>query len=143
MRKRLTDMMSEGSLELHTRTDSYLGGDACLIGHVSIREGSNKVDVAKRLLSKHKFQDAYFRTYVNLPGFLMFVFWSDKMAEIREVISKISEDKDVVSVMMNFTYLQRMCPTWRDGLPEVRTHRSTNAGARSSRSKPGRSATSQ
>ena len=128
VRKRLTDMMSEGSLELHTRTDSYVGGDACLIGHVSIREGSNKVDVAKRLLSKHKFQDAYFRTYVNLPGFLMLVFWSDKMAEIREVISKIGEDRDVMSVMMNITYLQRMYTTWRDKLPEVPTRRSGEAG---------------
>ena len=127
VKRRLEDMISEGSLELHTRTDSYLCGDTCLIGHVVLRTGSDKVGVAKRLLSKHKFQEAYFRTYANLPGLIMLVFWSDKVAEIRQVIREISEDEDVTSVMMNFTYLQRMYATWRDRLPEVNTSRSAKA----------------
>jgi len=135
VRRHLEHMISEGSLELHTRTDSYLCGDLCLIGHVSVREGSNKAEVAKRLLSKHQFQEAYFRTYLNLPGFLMLVFWSDKIAEIREVIRQIGEDKDVMSVMMNFSYLQRMYTTWRDKLPEIQMRHSTKAGERSPHSR--------
>jgi DNA-binding Lrp family transcriptional regulator len=135
VRKHLEIMVSEGSLEMHTRTDSYLGGDICLIGHVNLRVGSDKAEVAKRLLSKHQFQDAYFRTFVNIPGLLTLVFWSDKMAEIREVISMISEDGDVVSVMMNFSYLQRLYATWRDKMPEVQTRHCTNIGEHSPHSR--------
>lgn len=138
VRKRLEGMISEGSLEMHTRTDSYLCGDTCLIGHVCLKTGSDKVAVAKRLLSKHKLQDAYFRTYVNLPGLIMLVFWSDKVAEIRKVIREISEDEDVTSVMMNFTYLQRMYATWRDGLPEVNASHSAKAKSSTGVPSPGR-----
>jgi DNA-binding Lrp family transcriptional regulator len=135
VRKHLEDMVSDGSLEMHTRTDSYLGGDLCLIGHLVLKAGSDKVEVARRLLSKHQFQDAYFRTFVNIPGFLILVFWSDKIAEIREVISKIGGDEDVMSVMMNFTYLQRLFTTWRDKPLEAQTRHSASAGERSPHSK--------
>lgn len=135
VRTHLENMLSEGSLELHTRMDPYLGGDACLLGHVSLRDGASKAEVGRRLLSKHPFQDAYIRTFVNIPGLLMLVFWSDKMAEIREVLRMIDDDEDVSTVMLNFSYLQRMYTTWRDKLPEVSTPRSSKAGTHTHRSR--------
>jgi len=137
VRKHLEDMVSEGSLEMHTFTDAYLVGDMCLIGHLSLKPGSGKVDVARRLLSECQFQEAYFRTYANLPGFLMLVFWSNNMAEIREIIRRIGEDKDVASLMMNISYLQRLYATWRDELPEVQAPHPSTEGERSPHSRAG------
>lgn len=117
VRKHLDCMLSEGSLELHVFTDAYLCGDSCIVGHIDVKEGSDKVKVAKKLLRKHPFKEAYFRTYANIPGFLMLVFWSNKMKEIREVIRVIGEDEDVASSMFNLTYFQRIYPTWRDEPP--------------------------
>ncbi len=129
VRKHLDDMISEGSLELHVFTDAYLFGDSCVVGHINVKEGSDKVKVAKRLLLKHPFREAYFRTYANLPGFLMLVFWSNKMPEIRKIIEVIGEDEDVASSMFNFTYFQRIYSTWRNELPSEQAHKSRPAEA--------------
>ena len=113
--------MSEGSLDLGMPADLALGGDMLLVTHVNLRDGADKVEVGRRLLSKSPFQDQYVRTFSNLPGFLIWVFWSGKMAEIRKVIREVGEDEDVLAVMLNFAYLERMYSTWRDELLKVRT----------------------
>ncbi len=128
VKKHLDCMISEGSLELHVFTDAYLCGDSCVVGHITVKEGSDKVKVAKKLLRRHPFREAYFRTYANIPGFLMLVFWSNKITEIREVIRVISEDEDVASSLFNFTYFQRMYPTWRDELPPALMRNSKPSG---------------
>jgi DNA-binding Lrp family transcriptional regulator len=119
VRRHLEDMISDGSLDMTVPVDLPSGGDMLLIMHVNLRDGADKGEVGRRLLSKHYFQDQYVRTFINLPGFLMWVFWSDKMTEIRKVLIEIGEDEDVLSVMLNFVYLERMYTTWRDKLPEV------------------------
>ena len=120
VRRHLDSMISDGSLDMSMPMDGLSGGYMFLIMHVSLRGGANKREVGRRLLSKHYFQDQYFRTLSNLPNLLVWVFWSDKITEVRKVLRETSEDEDVTSVMLNFAYLERIYPTWRDELPEVR-----------------------
>jgi DNA-binding Lrp family transcriptional regulator len=122
VRRHLEDMMSEGSLDMGMPADLIIGGDMLFVTHVNLSDGADKVEVGRRLLSQSPFQDQYIRTFSNLPGLLVWVFWSGKMGEIRKVIREVGEDEDVLSVMLNFAYLERMYPTWRDKLPEVMTH---------------------
>jgi len=119
VRRHIERMMSEGSLEMHMPADLSLGGDLMLLMHVNLRAGADAVEVGKRLLSKYLPQDAYVRRYSNLPGFLLVIFWSDKMEEIRKVLREVDGDEDVLAAMLNFGYLERIYPTWRDRLPEV------------------------
>jgi hypothetical protein len=96
-----------------------------LIMHLNLREGADKGEVGRRLMSKHYFQDQYIRTFSNLPGLLVWVFWSDDMTKIRKALKETCRDEDVLSAMLNFAYLERMYTTWRDRLPAVsqRPHR--------------------
>jgi Lrp/AsnC family leucine-responsive transcriptional regulator len=130
VRRHLEGMMSEGSLDMGMPADLILGGDMLLVTHVNLRDCADKVEVGRRLLSQSPFQDQYIRTFSNLPGLLVWVFWSGKMAEIRKVIREVGEDEDVLAVMLNFAYLERICPTWRDKLPEVMTHPARKARTR-------------
>jgi len=122
VRRHLEDMISDGALDLHAPMDLTSGGDLFLVMHVNLGDGADKVEAGRRLLSRCYFQDQYIRTFSNLPGFLVWAFWSDKMTEIRRALRATGEDEDVVSVMLNFAYIERIYPTWRDKLPEVRTH---------------------
>lgn len=135
VRRHLEDMTSEGSLGLNMPMDLALGGDMLLIMHVNLMERADKVEVGKRLLSRRHFQDQYIRTYSNLPGLLTWVFWSDKMTEIRKALRETDEDEDVRSVMLNFTYLERIYPTWLDTLPEAAMRAPARAGTRGPRSR--------
>jgi hypothetical protein len=115
-RRHLQRMIAEGSVAFDTPVDMERGGDLLLIMHVNLRNGSDKVRVGKRLLSKAMFRDQYVRTYSNVPGTLHWIFWSDKMPVIREAVEEASRDTDVRSVILNFAYIERLYPTWRDKL---------------------------
>jgi DNA-binding Lrp family transcriptional regulator len=122
VRRHLEDMISVGSLELQVLMDNTSSGPILSAVHVNLKDGANKGEVGRRLLSKCPSHPAYVRAFSNLPGFLALVFWSDKMAEIRKVFREIGEDTDVLAVMLNFGYLERIYnTTWRDKLPAVQT----------------------
>jgi len=121
-RRHLEDMITEGSLDMSAPADLSLGGDLFLIMHVNLRDSVDKREVGRRLLSKDYFQDQYIRTFNNLPSLLIWVFWSDKMTEIRKAVKETGEDEDVLSVVLNFAYLERIyATTWLDKFPAVRT----------------------
>lgn len=120
VRRHLDNMISDGSLDMNISYDGASGGEMFLIMHVNLKDGADKRNVGRRLLAKHYFQDQYIRTFGNLPRLLLWVFWSDKITRIREVLKETSEDEDVQSVMLNFAYLERLyLSTWRDRLTEV------------------------
>jgi DNA-binding Lrp family transcriptional regulator len=119
VRRHLDDMMSEGSLEFYVPWDPVAGENTLLMIHVSLRDGTDKVEVGKRLLSKYPLQIVFIRTFRNIPGFLWCVLSMEKPTEIRRILREIAEDKDVLTSMPNFVYLERNYATWRDKLPEV------------------------
>ncbi|OGS56993.1 MAG: hypothetical protein A3K60_00410 [Euryarchaeota archaeon RBG_19FT_COMBO_56_21] len=134
VRRHLKDMISDGSLDLSVPVDLASGGDMFLVAHVNLRDSADKGEVGKRLLSKYQFLDAYVRTFSNFPSLLVWVFWSDKITEIRKAIRDLGEDEDVLAVMLNFAYLERIYTTWRDKLPAVRTRASKKARTHNLRS---------
>jgi len=138
VRRHLEDMISDGSLDLSAPMDLASGGDLFLVMHVNLKDGADKIEVGRRLLSKHYFQDQYIRSYSNIPDLLGWIFWSDNMAEIRRALRETSEDEDVRSVMLNFAYLERLYPTWRDRLPEISARPSEKTRTRHPRPKYGR-----
>ncbi len=118
-RGHLERMISEGSLDMTNPQDLASGGDIFALVHVGLREDADKEKAAKRLLAKFHFSDQYIRTFSNIPAFLIWVLWAGGIADIRLMLAEVAEDEDVVSVMPNFAYLERMYPNWRDRLPEV------------------------
>jgi len=116
VRRHLETMISEGSLEFWMPADLSLAGDMLLLMHVTLKDGADRREMGMRLLSEFPFQDAYVRTFTNLPKLLIWVFWSDKMAEVRNALSKVGSDGDVASVMLNFAHAERVYTTWREKL---------------------------
>jgi DNA-binding Lrp family transcriptional regulator len=119
VKRHLDDMISEGLLDLHALMDSPSGGDMLFALHVNLKDGYNKVEVGRRLLSRYRPLDSYIRTFSNLPGLLIAVIWSDTVPEMRRVFKETCDEEGVLSVMLNFCYLERIYGTWRDKLTAV------------------------
>jgi len=120
VRRHLDAMISDGSIEFNAPMDLESGGDLFLIMHVELKDGADKRAVGKRLLTWNYFHDQYVRTYSNLPGLLMWVFWSNDMNLIRRALRETGQDKEVRSVMLNFVYNERVyLTTWRDKIPDA------------------------
>lgn len=117
VKRHLDSMTADGSLELYAVQDAPVGGHLLLIIHIDLRDGAQKTEVARRLLSNNPSLDAYVRAFSNLPSFLVMVFWSESMTEIRSVLRNVSKDEGVESAVMNIGYLERVYDsTWRDTL---------------------------
>lgn len=114
VKRHLETMMAEGSLDLHARTDSPLAGDLLFLVHLTVRDGVDRGEFGRRLLSKHQFQDAFLVAYSNIPNLLVWIFWTDDIFELRRVLKGVQEDEDVVALMPNFAFLMRIYSTWRD-----------------------------
>lgn len=130
VRRHLEAMIRAGSLEFEMPSDLSLGGDMMLLMHVSLRNDADKREMGSELLSKYPFRDAYVRTFSNLPGLLIWVFWSDKMAEIREALNGVGGDEQVTGVMLNFAYVERMYTSWREKVPGSQTSQVRKARTR-------------
>jgi hypothetical protein len=79
---------------------------------VNLRDGADKVRVAKRLYAKNQIHLVMLRSFSNLPNFLHGLISSDKMSEIRKLLSEIGEDEDVLAVTPNLLHLERMYTTF-------------------------------
>jgi len=121
VRRHIDSMTADGSLEMTVPYDGLSGGDLFLIMHVTMREGADKREVGRRLMSKRYFLDQYIRTHSNIPSLLIWVFWSDKISDVRRALKETSEDEEVLSVMLNFAYLERIYPTWQDRLIDLQS----------------------
>lgn len=116
-KKCLESMIEDGSIEFHALVDTPFGGNMLSLMHISLRRGSDKGEVAKWLVSKYKRLDTYVRAFSNIPDFLVMVFWSDDLREIRTVFKETCEERDFVSATLNIAYLERIySTTWRDKL---------------------------
>ncbi len=119
VKRHLEEMTLDGSLDLHVLTDFPSGGDMLFALHVSLKNGADRVEVGKRLLSTYGSLDAYIRTFSNLPSLIMAVFWSGSVPEIRNVFRATCEGEGVQAVMLNFCYFERIYETWRGKLLEM------------------------
>jgi hypothetical protein len=84
---------------------------------VTVREGADRAAVGRRLLSKYPFRDGFLVEFSNIPNLLLWIFWTGKLPQMREILTA-SEDKDIVAIMPNLGYMMRMYSTWQDKLPE-------------------------
>jgi DNA-binding Lrp family transcriptional regulator len=130
VRRHMEAMISDGSMALTVPMDSQAGGDMFLIAHVVLKGGADKIEFGRRLLAKQYFLDQYIRTFSNIPGLLIWVFWSDEIDEVRNVLGEVGEEEDVMAVSLNFAYSERIYETWRDRLPEVLARSSERARPR-------------
>jgi DNA-binding Lrp family transcriptional regulator len=119
VREHLEKMISDGSMDFNEPWDLTSGEDMLTLLFVNLKSGADKVRVARRLLSKDPIHLVYFRSFSNLPDFLIGLVSSDKMREIRKILREVGHDEDVLAVTPNLIYLERTYMTWDEKLPAV------------------------
>ncbi|UCE81206.1 MAG: winged helix-turn-helix transcriptional regulator [Methanobacteriota archaeon] len=117
--RHLNDMISGGSLDYDIPWDIPSGEDMLTVVHVHLKEDADKVRVARRLLSKDPIHLTYFRSFSNLPGFLLGIISSNRMSEIRKILAEIREDDDVAAITPNLVYHERLYDNWTEELPDI------------------------
>jgi DNA-binding Lrp family transcriptional regulator len=117
--RHMNDMISGGILDYDSPWDIPWGEDMLTVVHVSVRGDADKVRVARRLRSMDPIHLVYFRSFSNLPDFLLGLISSNKMSEIRKILAEMHEDEDVVAITPNLVYHERRYDNWAERLPDI------------------------
>ena len=112
VRRHLSSMISDHSLVFVQPLDLASGEDMLTMLYLDLRSGSNKVKVGRRLIAKDPLHIVYFRSFSNLPNFLFGLISSNKMKEIQRLVKETREDEDVLAVVPNLLYQERIYRTW-------------------------------
>ena len=112
VRRHIEIMRREGSLDYGAPWDIPPGEDMITVIFVTLRRNADTVTSARRLLRIDPVHFFYLRQFSNLPSFLVGLVSSDRMSEIRKILSDIREDKDVTSVVPNLIYSERNYMPW-------------------------------
>ncbi len=128
VKRHLDEMIAEGALDLHLLADVPTGGDMLFMMRIGLEDGADRLKVGRRLLRICEPLDSYGRTFSNLPGLLIIVFWTGDVLQVRRVLRESYGEEGVGTVMLNFCYFERIYRTWRDGIPSssmgpARVHR--------------------
>jgi DNA-binding Lrp family transcriptional regulator len=111
-RRHIEVMRRGGSLDYAAPWDIPPGADMVTVVHITLKSGADAVTSARRLLRIDPIHFVFLRQFSNLPGFLVGLVTSDRMRQIREILSEIREDKDVLTVTPNLIYNERGYDSW-------------------------------
>lgn len=111
-RRHIDVMRREGSLDYASPWDIPPGVDMVTIVHITLKKGADAASSAKRLLRIDPIHFVLLRQFSNLPGLLTGLVTSDRMHQIREILSEISEDEEVLAVAPNLIYYERVYDSW-------------------------------
>jgi len=111
-RRHIDVMRCEGLLDYASPWDIPPGVDMVTIVRITLKKGADATTSARRLLRIDPVHFVLLRQFSNLPGLLTGLVTSDRMRQIHEILSEISEDKDVLTVTPNLIYYERGYDSW-------------------------------
>lgn len=135
VRAHLDEMTASGSMIYNQPWDLTSGEDTCTLLYIKLRNGADKAGVAKRLLSMDPTHFNFIRSFSNLPNFLVGLVCCERMCNMRRILRETSEDEEVLTVVPNLVYDERMYWNHDPRSPGVVTHSSAKARKKEMRSR--------
>jgi DNA-binding Lrp family transcriptional regulator len=118
VRRRLDKMVEDNVIELGVVINPTKSGDTLAVLEVNLSEGSDKNEVKHYLNREFFIEVDFFRSFSNLPNFLMGVAWTFSLAELSELINKLEGIEQIDSVVPIVLYSGHYFDTWRTTLLE-------------------------
>ncbi len=118
VRRRLGKMIEDSVIELGVVLNPTKSGDTLAVLEISLAEGSDKNEV-KHFLSERFFIEVdFFRSFSNLPNFLMGVVWTFSLAELGDLVKELEGIEQIESAVPIVLYSGHYFGTWRTTLLE-------------------------
>lgn len=119
VRRRLDKMIEGRVIELGVVINPTKSGDTLAVLEINLMEGSDKNEV-KHFLNKRFFIEVdFFRSFSNLPNFLMGVAWTFSLVELGDLIKELESLDQIESTVPIVLYSGHYFDTWRAALPEA------------------------
>jgi DNA-binding Lrp family transcriptional regulator len=115
-RRRLSNMVKNGLIELSIKWFPDASNDIMTIFHVRLKPTTDKNEV-NRVFKKLSPNVLFYWSFSNLPNELMCVVWTNTMKELKEIQERFEQEETFESFVPNILYVGYIFDTWRDRLP--------------------------
>lgn len=116
VRRRLDAMVRERAIEFTADIDPTQSGHVSSIMGVTLDDGVNRLQAAKRLLQKYRPGIVYFIPFGNLPNYFVCATWTPTAADLRELVRRVEGEEGVRKVVANVAVAGYRFVCWRDKL---------------------------
>jgi DNA-binding Lrp family transcriptional regulator len=118
VRRRLDKMVEDKVIELGIVMNPTKSGDTLAALEINLVEGSDKNEVRDFLNERFFIEVDFFRSFSNLPNFLMGVAWTFSLAELGDLVKELEVLDQVESTVPIVLYSGHYFETWRTTLLE-------------------------
>lgn len=116
VRRRLSRMIREGSIELSIEWYPDVSNDIMTIFHLHLRASADKSKVGPLLIKKYAPNTLFLMSFSNLPNLLLCVVWTNTMKELQDIRERFQSEEALESIVPNVLYIGYIFDTWRDEL---------------------------
>ncbi|MFW9976135.1 MAG: Lrp/AsnC family transcriptional regulator [Candidatus Thorarchaeota archaeon] len=113
VRRRLDRMVEDNVIEMGVVLNPTKSGDILAALEINLVEGSDKNEVKHYLNREFFIEVDFFRSFSNLPNFLMGVAWTFSLAELGDLIKKLESIDEIESAVPIVLYSGHYFDTWR------------------------------
>lgn len=118
VKRRLNKMLEDNVIELGVLINPTKSGDTLAVIEINLTEDSNKNEMKQILNERFFIEVDFFRSFSNLPRFLMGVSWTFSLAELSEFIKTLEAIDQIESAVPIVLYSGHYFDTWRASLLE-------------------------
>lgn len=114
--RRLNKMIKDGSAELSIEWYPDAANDIISVWHLDIEPSATREEAAARLMNAYEPNLLFAWLMSNLPRFVLAATWTGSTKELRDVRTRIDQEKAFARAVPNILYTGYMFDTWRDEL---------------------------
>lgn len=114
VRRRLSKMISEGSIEMSLEWYPDKSNDIMTIFHLHLKSTAERNEVLPILLNKYSPNILFPILFSNLPNLLLCVVWTNSMKELRGLRTSFESEDVFESIEPVVIYDGSLFDTWRD-----------------------------
>jgi DNA-binding Lrp family transcriptional regulator len=118
VRRRLDKMVEDNVIELGVVINPTKSGDTLAVLEINLAERSDKSEVRHFLNKRFFIEVDFFRSFSNLPNFLMGVAWTFSLAELGDLVRELEAIDQIESAVPIVLFSGHYFDTWRASLLE-------------------------
>ena len=116
VRRRLSKMMNEGSIELSLEWYPDKSNDLMTIFHLDLDEASDGGKIVPILYNQYSPNVLFHFGGSNMPNHVLCVIWTNTMREMQDIRGRLEEEDIVKTVIPNVIQDGKLYDTWRDDI---------------------------
>ncbi len=118
--RRLNSMVSGRKISLFIKWYPGMSSGTISYSHIILKEGTDKRELATRLMQRYSPRIVFLRSYGNHPNLLGTIIWTPTVVDLSELTSAVSKEPGIMGMVPNVLLRKFAFGNWVDDLIDTK-----------------------